>query len=63
MVKKNLIRVEHTEQQIMSSTINVKKKVNREPYSNLSNYFNKSRYIEIHDLCMLLENDLGLNTI
>lgn len=63
MVKKNLIRVEHTEQQIMSSTINVKKKkVNRGPYSNLSNYF-KSRYIEIHDLCMLLENDLGLNTI
>lgn len=46
----------------MSSTINVKKKVNRGPYSNLSNYF-KSRYIEIHDLCMLLENDLGLNTI
>lgn len=62
MVKKNLIRVEQTEQQIMSSTINVKKKVNRGPYSNLSNYF-KSRYIEIHDLCMLLENDLGLNTI
>lgn len=26
MVKKTLIRVEHTEQQIMSSTINVKKK-------------------------------------
>lgn len=63
MVKKTLIRVEHTEQQIMSSTINIKKKVNRGPYSNLSNYFNKSRYIEIHDLCLLLENDLGLNTI